>query len=148
MLVSLFSIPASPVDVVGDDILDHDLHCDYYDADSLRSRGFDLANNIFMLTSNIRSFNANYDEFSAVVRSAGVWVDVLVLCETWFTAGNVIDIPGYTCVHCCRVNRVGGGVSIYVVNDLKCLVKEVCNHSDNIVEIPGVKLTSECNGTI
>ena len=122
MLVSLFSIPASPVDVVGDDILDHDLHCDYYDADSLRSRGFDLANNIFILTSNIRSFNANYDEFSAVVRSAGVRVDVLLLSETWFTADNVIDIPGYTCVHCYRVNRVGGGVFIYVVNDLKCLL--------------------------
>ena len=75
-------------------------------------------------------------------------VDVLVLCETWFTADNVIDIPGYTCVHCCRVNRVGGGVSIYVINDLKCLVKEVCNHSDNIVEILWVKLTSVCDGAL
>jgi len=43
---------------------------------------------------------------------------VLVLTETWFSADNATEVDGYNAYHSYRTDKVGGGVSVYVSDNL------------------------------
>jgi len=94
------------------------------------------ASNLLIIHQNIRSFNRNFDEFSALLDSIDSRFHVIVFTETWFAADSTIDISGYIGYHSYRTGRLGGGVSIYIHRSLSstqlypltvnCELYEVC----------------------
>ena len=76
-----------------------------------------------ILNFNIRSFNANSDEFVGFVDSLIRLPDVMVLTETWANDSNVdqIQIAGYESFHTMRKGGGrGGGVSVLIKNCYLC----------------------------
>ena len=87
-----------------------------------------------ILHQNIRSFNKNFDQFSAFIDSLNRKVDVFVFSETWFKSDNCTDIAGYVGYHSCRNDRTGGGVSVYVRSEIKSNFREELSDVTDLLE--------------
>ena len=75
---------------------------------------------LFIINFNIRSFSSNIGDFSYFLDELVRPPDLIVLTETWNTDDKSAEIEGYKSFHCNRSNdRIGGGVAIFVKNDLK-----------------------------
>ena len=74
-----------------------------------------LLNPIIALLINIRSFNANFDNFSTKLSSLDIDFTVFVLTETSFSAALVRNINEFVGHHSFRYAGGGGGVSLYVL---------------------------------
>ena len=89
--------------------------------------------NFCILHHNVRSFQRNYDELSALLDSSNLKPQVLVLSETWFTELSVVKLQCFRDYHSYRVNRRGGGLSIYVRESLKSsLISDMCSVQEEI----------------
>ena len=81
------------------------------------------------LLSNVRSACNKFDELSAVISHLNV--DIAAITETWFRNDCPLEnfsIPGYNLFTKSRINRIGGGVAIYV--------KELLNPSPANIQVP------------
>ena len=69
-----------------------------------------------MVSANIRSLNAHYDEFISFLNSFRHMPDILSFSETWLrmSEAHLLAIDGYVGYHTCRPTARGGGVSVYV----------------------------------
>ena len=77
--------------------------------------------NFSVLCLNIRSIRgSHYDQFRLFLSDMSPKPAIIVLTETWLTIGeeNGFPLPGYACETRIRENKAGGGVSIYIHNDL------------------------------
>ena len=108
------------IDEIGDmnDILNSDI-CSYYDIDQLGELLVERGN-LIVVHHNIRSFSRNFDQFSSLFAHISQKIDVLVLSETWFSDMHCGDIEGYVGYHSYRDNKRGGGVSVYVRDNISC----------------------------
>ena len=95
---------------------------------------------LLIVHQNIRSFNKNYDSFSVLISSIARNVDVIILTETWFTKGLCATIPGYSDYHTFRLDRIGGGVSVYVRSGLVCNMKREHTYVSDNIEICTVEI--------
>jgi hypothetical protein len=95
------------VDIDFDPVLDifGQLDCQYYSRDDFNDNFEDEHDNFTIIHQNIRSFNRNGDELIMYLNQLSVNIDVLILTETWFSSGNVSDIPGYRGYHTHRDDR-------------------------------------------
>jgi hypothetical protein len=82
-------------------------------------------NNFSCLHVNIRSLNKNMDKLLQLTASLNLEFSVICVTETWVNDLNnsLLNIPGYNCVMKPRYNRIGGGVALYVRNDLQYSVR-------------------------
>ena len=75
-----------------------------------------------VLHLNIRSFYKNEAKLIQLLDDIcqKVTVHVILLCETFLNSNNVAlaEISGFTSFHKMREDRKGGGVSIFVKNDI------------------------------
>ena len=55
----------------------------------------------------------NYDEFHSFASELSLAADVIVLSGSWFSANTCRDVRGCTGLHTYRVDKTGGGVSVY-----------------------------------
>ena len=102
-------------------------------------------NSISVISQNIRSFNANLDNFLLLFDN-DTMPDVFIFSETWHDINYPVIIPGYTGHHTIRQGR-SGGVSIYVKNNISsCSVEKLCFAND-IIEICSIKI-SNSNGNL
>lgn len=107
--------------------LDTDVVCDKYQTDNFRQVFGGVCDNFMVFHQNIRSYNSNGEEFLLFLSSLGTSIDVVILTETWFNESNTQDIPGYRGHHSCRSDCNGGGVSVYVNNQLKSrIINDMC----------------------
>ena len=91
-----------------------------------------------IINYNIRSFNKNFDSFSSSF-SAKFLPNIFCLTETWFSDGQVSEIPGYMGFHVTRDGR-SGGVSIYVKEGFgSCMLNDLPYASETI-EVCSVEL--------
>ena len=67
---------------------------------------------------NIRGLISSCDDLLQYVNSNCPDVFCICICETWFNSLNYIDLEGYISFHGYRDNRIGGGTTIYLRNDL------------------------------
>ena len=80
--------------------------------------------NISLLHLNIRSLNANFENFRNLLEECNFCFNVICLTETWssdddFNSNSIYILPHYKAIHCERkTNKKGGGVLIYIKNDL------------------------------
>ena len=97
------------------------LNSPYYSERSLQNHLASLPQHSFSLMhSNVRSFFANSGDLLNTLESLRYDFSVLCLSETWLNSDNctVAEIPHYNHSFCHRSNRCGGGVSIYVHENL------------------------------
>lgn len=119
--------------------------CQYISVDEFNTSVSDT-NNFHIFNQNIRSFAKNFDDLSVFLRELNVDIDIIVLTETWFSNLNLCDIEGYVSYHSFRSESRGGGVSIFVRNDIKashiqeksyvtdsieCCTVEICGSQHN-----------------
>ena len=97
---------------------------------------------LFLINFNIQSFNSKIDEFLLFLDELIRFPDIIILTETWLTGENFAEIEGYTGFHCNRQEeRRGGGVSVFVKNDLKAKFVKVSMESIPEIEHLHIKLT-------
>lgn len=70
--------------------------------------------------SNVRSLSKNYDELTNCLNLAEVHFSIVALTETWLVDSNkdLFPLTGYNSLHAVRNDRRGGGVALFVRQDL------------------------------
>ena len=90
--------------------------CEFFLVQSFNDAMENNVNDIIVLHINIRSFNANFSDLSSLIDQLGKPIDIIVMSETWFTGDYIKDIVGYDAFHSYRMDRAGGGASLFVIN--------------------------------
>ena len=78
-----------------------------------------------MLHINVRSLNKHYDDILTLLENCSIKLTVLGVTETWLSDSNqeLYNISGYNFVTQSRVNKPGGGVGMYINENLNYLVR-------------------------
>ena len=116
---------------------DEAFRCKYYSTDSLKSSHvLSSLHSLSIISFNIRSFSKNSDEFLGFLLNCEHEFDIIVLTETWARDETqcVCFIPGYKSVHNYRNNKKGGGVSIFVKDNLSFVEIDELNISNEHTE--------------
>ena len=96
-----------------------DISCDYYDVYKFSS---DFNNNTCtkLLHVNARSLKKNISNIIEFVNLVGTRFSVIGISETWLTdtTDPLIQINDYSIEGSCRKNKKGGGVALYIKQDL------------------------------
>ena len=87
---------------------------------------------------------AHRTELELYLKALNFNFNIIGLCETWLkeTNCNLYNLPGYVSEHCCRKDKNGGGVALYIqenVNymrriDIESVLRE-CNVESVFIEI-------------
>lgn len=88
---------------------------------------------MFLLNYNIRSLNANFDQFHGFYKSLNKKFDVICFTESWLKNDNkqLFSIDGYDDFHSLRSDgRRGGGISVFISNsfDAKIIKQSTIIH--------------------
>ena len=100
---------------------------------------------LFILSLNIRSFNANIESFYAVLQSLNKTPDIIILTETWINDDNIerSEIEGYHSFHTLRQGGGrGGGVSIFCRYYINVEHIHQCSVATNTIESCVVRIES------
>ena len=93
-----------------------------------------LKNNLKIVNQNLRSFDANYDQFSCLMEQLKCTIDILILTETWFKDRHQSAIEGYKGYHSVRSVGRGGGCSVYVRRELISNIVRNLTINENCIE--------------
>ena len=94
---------------------------------------------------NIRSLNANRDQFENLLDSLCISFDCFVLTETWLNIDtlNTANFEQYKSYHVTRQNTRGGGVSVYVSDKYDSIMVDELSMCTNTIEICAVGITND-----
>ena len=115
--------------------VDLPIQSEYYSISSFMSIFRRNTNHFSLCNYNIRSFNANFDEFSVFLKALEYDFDLLTLTETRFAGGCGFDIDNYKGWHCMRALGGGGGVSIYCNSSLSSNQLTDLSFIDDSIEV-------------
>ena len=113
--------------------------CNYFSIDQFNSSVKSHEKYLKIVCFNVRSFNANFDQFLAIFEDDN-YPDVLILCETWFNPSFKCDIDSYTSYHTVRPSGRGGGVSIYVKPSFEPQIISELSYCHDDIEVCTVKI--------
>jgi hypothetical protein len=108
----------------------HPTSCKYYHPDQLNKVTNSNAQNHFSnLTFNIRSLPKNYRQLNILLDILDIQFHTISLTETWLKEHNkdLYEIEGYTHEPQLREGKDGGGVSIYVKNNINYKIRSDLN---------------------
>ena len=117
------------------------LSCKYYHEDSFNNlvKEFDRKNRyLSSIHTNIRSALKNHDNFTSYLECLDHKFPLIGYSESWLNDANkdTIGIKGYKAEHSCRKDRCGGGVSLFVKDDIECSrVDDLCLNQKNIESV-------------
>jgi len=96
-----------------------------------------------LLHRNIRSLPRNLNSLTDLLSCLDIKFSVIGISETWPSESpHSTDINGFKFLHKHRLNRVGGGVGLYVSNDLEFKLREDLSISKvDIVESLFIEVT-------
>ena len=117
-----------------------DYSCSYFNVENIKNK-LKIINGISITNFNIRSFTKNVSEFSACLQTLNQSYDVIVLTETWLKEDTADGccLPGYYGVHNYRLDRSGGGVSIFIKDKFKFEVNNNLKISNEFFESISIK---------
>ena len=98
--------------------------CNYVDCEVFQGN---LDNNFDILHVNARSLNKNYDELVSLLYYLKHNFSVIGVSETWLKPTSdvtLFQIPGYSFAHVCRSDKTGGGVALYVKEELDSKIRD------------------------
>lgn len=99
--------------------------------------------NFSCLHINARSLSKNIDKLQLLLTRLSHSFSVICVSETWANGINdsFLNLPGYNCVVKPRVNKIGGGVAIYVRDDLVYKVRsDLCLVNCDDVDVAFIQL--------
>jgi hypothetical protein len=125
--------------------------CDYYLPEDFNKllKDNDMKNGILsFIHSNIRSLPKHHDELQMFLTELDIEFDIIGLTETWLNEYNcdMYGIDGYTHFRIVRANRIGGGVSVFVKNKLKCITRDELTVIDDFIEVLFIEIPKENSG--
>ena len=99
--------------------------------------------------SNATSLNNKFDEFFEEINASKS--QVVFVCETWWTDKSATNVPGYNLYRKDRQFSRGGGVCIYIRDNLnyypvneKCLLNENVEQIWCVIEVAKEKILGGC----
>ena len=94
---------------------------------------------------NCRSLLCNYDEFLDFTCSVNNVFDVICTSETWLTEStdDLINLTGYTFIGRNRRDKRGGGVGVYIKNELKFKVRPDIISTNDSCELIAAEIINE-----
>ena len=119
-----------------------DINCKYVDYHNLKN-ALNNCNELFTLYSaNVRSLRGKFGEFSNLIDSMNHEFSIIALTETHLNKNcNVnLNIEGYNSYDVFR-NEYGGGIKVYVRNDLNAKILNDCSGVFDDFECLSLKIT-------
>ena len=104
---------------------------------------------ISIIHLNIRSLNANLENFKNLLTESNYCFNIICLSETWctdeeFSNNSFYHIPNYEPIHCQRkTNKRGGGVLIYIRQNLNYKIRNDLTFSNSDNELLTVEIINE-----
>ena len=100
----------------------------YYDSERFNRDIIYNKNNFSLINLNIRSLMANEDAFNALICSLRTRFDVFCFTESWLNSSTVdlVHFDNYSSLHSLRPSKRGGGVSIFIHNNITSKSIEKC----------------------
>ena len=110
------------------------IDCQYYTMNKFNDSNFNNRG-ISLVHFNARSLKCNFNSICDCINNLNYSFDVIAISETWIDDSfdvNYINIDGYNLYHINRNYKKGGGVALYVKNNLKCklIVEQSVAHTD------------------
>ena len=100
--------------------------------------------NFSILHLNIRSLNANIDNFREFLGSLNGNFSVIVLTESWCdetaNENSLLSLDNYYSVHQTRDNKKGGGICIYIHKQLEFKLRNDIDIFSNEIETCSVEI--------
>ena len=112
----------------------------YYTVESFNELSKVHTKNFSLCSYNIRSFQANSEEFFAFTNALSIEFEVIVLTETRFREGEGLSISGYDGYHSGRRDGGGGGVSIYSKNNLSVTEHPLLTLNESHIEVCTIEI--------
>ena len=122
--------------------------CKYYlehtFTQSFTSRSM-TSNNISLLHLNIRSSVKNLNNFELYINNLDFSFNVIGLSETWIKEHNcaLLELNGYNSRHVYRPRRVGGGVSLYIKNNINYLFRNDLSILEDCIESVFIEISNQ-----
>jgi len=106
--------------------------CNYYCSDTFNARAKHLNNsNLSLIHFNSRSLTKNLDSITDYLITLNHKFPLIAFSESWLNDNNTLTpltkIDGYTIAHYNRNDKRGGGVALYIANDLNFKVRHDLN---------------------
>ena len=130
-------------------------HSDYYFIDDFisKKKAKSISSNSFSLIHmNIRSAPSHFQEFEAFLTSLETQFQIIALSETWFSDITIdtYGLIGYSHEYNYRSKKRGGGVSLYIKDDIEYARRTDLSIFDSnfescFIEIPSSQFTSGVN---
>ena len=125
--------------------------CDYYN-DLSFNENFHRHDNLSLFHVNIRSLPRNFDHLKIHLNELKHSFTIIAISENWLTNINreIYHLKGYSHKNTIREQRTGGGVSLFIKNDINFQVRDNININlpdvDSLfIEIPKEELHSNKN---
>jgi hypothetical protein len=110
------------------------------------------SNNFSLFHLNIRSIPQHLAELTRFLNELKIQFSLIALSETWLKSNNfnVYGIPDYNSEHAYRLNRIGGGVSLFIQKEIFYFRRKdldiFCDKLESLfIEIPKTGITSAKN---
>ena len=113
-------------------------NCKYYLEDTFKKTYVDTdkyENCFSMIHLNIRSLPKHFDELQLFLKNIKFEFNIIGLSETWLKEQNLslYNILGYEYEHVFREKRIGGGVSLFIKNNIEyCCRNDLYVFNDDI----------------
>ena len=123
-------------------------NCDYYLEDSFIKKFCTNNNeniNLSLIHFNARSLSKNMNQWSSYLNSLNFKWNIIGVSETWLNNDNahLYTFNGYSHYYLTRDKKKGGGVSIFVVNDINVISRHDLNVMNDFMEVVFIEIPKE-----
>ena len=114
------------------------VECKYLTPDTLFTSTCNSLVNVMLF--NVRSLRKNFPQFLAYFSCILVHVSFILLTETWLDPdfSDCFSLPGFCKLDLCR-NNYGGGVRVFVREDIQTSILSDFTHGNDFIEMLTVK---------
>jgi hypothetical protein len=106
-------------------------------------RSIHSINNINCLYLNAQSLRNSLNDLQCFITSLNFKIHIVLVVETWIKATEIqfFNLLNYQSAHSTRPNSIGGGASIFILNEFDTgnIVYEECSNNNNFIIISLIK---------
>ena len=120
-------------------------NCHYYTSEQFNAK-IDCTGKLTIIHFNSRHLSKNFHAIKDYLHTFAIPFHVIAISESWITEGEETNytLEGYDLVNINRQNKGGGGVGIFVINDLQFhIVDEMTVTMDNVLECITIEICME-----